>query len=45
MEQLQQEGKFIIDSLTTIKDWPKKGVNFKDIGPTLKDPATFSKSK
>ncbi|KRX01503.1 hypothetical protein PPERSA_01406 [Pseudocohnilembus persalinus] len=42
-QQLHEQGKFIIDHLTTIPDWPKKGVNFKDIGPTLKNPETFAK--
>ncbi len=36
--RLLEKGKLIIKTLKNVPDFPKKGVNFKDIGPTFKDP-------
>ena len=38
---LEERGKIIIKTLTSYPDFPKKGVSYKDISPTLKDPDIF----
>jgi adenine phosphoribosyltransferase len=37
-DELHLRGKTIINSLRTFRNWPKEGVNFKDISPTVRDP-------
>jgi adenine phosphoribosyltransferase len=41
MTQLMAEAEYIRSCIRTVSNWPKLGIEFRDITPLLKDPKTF----